>query len=157
MQHQEILTTVAGMEFEAHLPPFDDRLLGSVRDLAFLVWGEFDLDLQWRLSSMPNPMVLSASSSGHLLAFKCGYALTQTRYYSWLGAVHPDHRRQGLASRLTEMQHAWLAGRAYTAAETAADKDNTAMAALNLRHGFVPHGLRTEPQRIQILYAKQLP
>lgn len=154
---QALFTMDPDLDFETHLPPFSDALLNSVQALAFLVWGEFDLDLHWRLSNMPDPMVLSTCCGGELVAFKAGYAMTQAKYYSWLGAVHPDHRRRGLASRLTEMQHAWLVGRAYTTVETAADKDNTAMAQVNLRHGFVPHGVRTEPQRVQILYSKSLP
>ena len=46
-------------------------------------------------------------------AYKIGYAMTQTKYYSWLGGVRPDQRRQGLASELMERQHNWAAAQGY--------------------------------------------
>jgi hypothetical protein len=40
--------------------------------------------------------------------------------------------------------------------ETSTQRGNGAMAQLNLRHGFVVSGMRTETDRVQVLFAKAL-
>ena len=90
------------------------------------------------------------------MAFKLGYAMTQAKYYSWLGGVHPAARRQGLAALLMEKQHGWVASRGYRMIETSTDEDNVAMSRLNLAHGFEEAGWRQEPGRRQTLFIKAL-
>jgi ribosomal protein S18 acetylase RimI-like enzyme len=144
------------IEATLHSAPFGSNLIEDLAALGLLVFGESDLALAWRLSNMPDVSVFCARSQSRLVGFKAGYAMTERRYYSWLGGVHPDFRRRGIASALMDRQHAWLVERGYAVVETAANQENHAMAQANLRHGFSVCGLRTEPHRVQILYAKEL-
>lgn len=142
--------------YSLELPPFSPSLVAELAELCEAVFGLSDLDLQWRLGNMPCPSVFSATSGSQLVAFKAGYAMSQSKYYSWLGGVRPEFRRHGIASKLMESQHQWLQGWEYKCVETAANQENLAMCQLNLKHGFVVCGLRHEPHRVQVLFSKSL-
>jgi predicted GNAT superfamily acetyltransferase len=145
------------IEFRLVQPPFDSTAIEELVGLSSDVFGKSDASyVTWRMSHMPDFSVFCATSDGQLVGFKAGYALSERKYYSWLGGVHPDFRRRGIASELMVRQHRWLVQRGYSIVETAANQDNHAMAQANLRHGFSICGVRTEPQRIQILYSKLL-
>jgi len=144
------------IEVTLHSLPFGSALIEELAAIGSLVFGESDLDLAWRLSHMPEASVFCAGSQGRLVGFKAGYAMTERKYYSWLGGVHPDFRRRGIASVLMDRQHRWLVERGYAVVETAANQENHAMAQANLRRGFSVCGVRTEPHRVQILYSKEL-
>jgi predicted GNAT superfamily acetyltransferase len=138
-------------------PPFEARLLQSLLDLSAGVFGQSNpAYVTWRIANMPDVSLFGATEAGALIGFKLGYAMTQEKYYSWLGGVRADCRRRGIAAELMRRQHAWLAQRGYRVVETAADQDNHAMARANLRHGFSICGMRAEPTRTQILYLKML-
>jgi ribosomal protein S18 acetylase RimI-like enzyme len=143
--------------FGVELPPFDSGVVERLVALGAAVFGRSDPNyVVWRLTHMPDVSVFCASVDSRLVAFKAGYAVGERKYYSWLGGVHPDLRGQGIASALMDRQHRWLAERGYAVVETAVDQENTAMAQANLRHGFSVCGVRTEPQRVQILFSKAL-
>ena len=44
---------------------------------------------------MPEASVFCARAGAALVGFKAGYAVAERKYCSWLGAVHPQWRRQG--------------------------------------------------------------
>ena len=145
------------IEFGLHLPPFASGLIEELVALSLRVFGQLaPRYVTWRLAHMPDVSAFCATSAGQLVGFKAGYAMTELKYYSWLGGVHPDFRRRGIASELMERQHRWLVQRGYAMVETAVNQENLAMAQANLRHGFSVCGVRTDPQRIQILYSKVL-
>lgn len=105
---------------------------------------------------MPNASAVCAYIGDELIGFKLGYAMTQTKYYSWLGGVHASARRAGVASKLLELQHHWLRESGYITVETSANQENASMAQLNLKNGFHVCGTRIEPHRVQVLFAKVL-
>lgn len=145
------------IEFGLHLPPFDSGLIEELVALSLRVFGQLEPRyITWRLAHMPDVSVFYATSAGQLVGFKAGYAMTERKYYSWLGGVHPDFRRRRIASELIDRQHRWLVQRGYAIVETAVNRENLAMAQANLRHGFSVCGIRTDPQRTQILYSKVL-
>ena len=92
--------------------------------------------LNWRLESMPDVTVFTIFNEDRLIGYKAGYATAYDRYYSWLGAVHPDHTRKGIARRLMQAQHDWLTASRFTLLETQVAKSNDAMLDLNLSSGF---------------------
>ena len=121
--------------------PFAEPFVAELLALAERVFGAHDgTELRWKLGRMPDVTVHAGYERDEqrdtLVAFKLGYAATPERYYSWLGGVDPRGRRQGIARRLMEAQHAWARARGYRAVETGALVDNTAMLALNLQFGF---------------------
>jgi GNAT superfamily N-acetyltransferase len=144
------------LEYTLHLPPFDPDLIEQLAALCSRVFGPSEIDLGWRLSQMPDASTFCAASAGRFVGFKAGYAMSQRKYYSWLGGVDPEFRRLGIASALMERQHEWVAQRGYSIVETASNQENRAMAQANLRHGFSVCGVRTEPHRVQILFSKSL-
>lgn len=152
-----INSTLTDINFRLQLPPYSAEFVEELVALNNLIFRDIDPNyVRWRLDNMPHTSTFYAESASGLTAYKIGYAMTQTKYYSWLGGVHPDHRREGLASELMKRQHNWAAEQGYQLIETSANKENVAMARLNLSHGFTICGTRAEPDRIQVLYLKIL-
>jgi predicted GNAT superfamily acetyltransferase len=81
-------------------------------------------------------LVLARFANGSLAGFKLGYRRGATLLYSWLGAVHPDARRQGVAAELMRRQHEWARSQGYTEIDTQTRAANNAMIILNLKSGF---------------------
>ena len=143
------------IDYSLHTAPFDDAFVERLEGLAHAVFGE-TIPLAWRLASMPDVSVFVAARDGTPVGFKIGYAMTESKFYSWLGGVDPAHRAQGVASELARRQHRWTAGRGYRLVETSTDVGNHAMTRLNLRQGFAICGTRNEPRRLQVLFIKTL-
>lgn len=140
------------------LPPFSPAFVDRLTYLSHRVFGTEDADrIRWRLRHMPDVSVFVADdATRRSVGFKAGYAVSERKYYSWLGGVDPDWRRRGVADALMRRQHHWLAERGYGEVETAANQDNPAMTAVNLRHGFRVAGLRVNIDNTQILFLKTL-
>jgi len=52
-----------------------------------------------------NPLLLVAYNGNDPIGFKLGYEIPATKtFFSWLGGVHSDHRRQGIANSLLALQ-----------------------------------------------------
>jgi len=58
-------------------------------------------------------------------------------------AVHPDHRRRGIARALTEKSLAYIRGRGYSSSWLQVDADNTSAQALYTSFGFSEQARRT--------------
>lgn len=71
-----------------------------------------------------------------LAGFKFGHAISSKRYISWLGGVHPDFQRLGIAGELMRRQHEWLSHKTYVGVETTTANNNHAMIQLNIKSGF---------------------
>ena len=80
------------IEYSLSAAPFDPRFVQALAALNESVFAAPKPDLDWRLGHMPMASVACASVAGRLLGFKAGYAVSRTRYYSWLGGVHADGR-----------------------------------------------------------------
>jgi ribosomal protein S18 acetylase RimI-like enzyme len=61
-----------------------------------------------RLRGLPKRLLLVALEDDRVVGFKFGYQERPGRFYSWLGGVHPDFRRRGIASQLMRRQHRLL-------------------------------------------------
>ena len=77
-----------------------------------------------------------ASMGGALVGFKVGRSNDPRMFESWVGGVHPDARRQGIASQLAAMQEAWCRARGFQFIQTETAHDNQAMLMANLKRGF---------------------
>ena len=142
--------------YSLHQAPFDASLIEEVTQLARAVFAEPTLALAWRLSAMPEATAVLARDGDRLVGFKLGYAMTESRYYSWLGGVDPAARGGGVARQLMRRQHRWLAEKGCAQVETSTDQGNAAMARINLQEGFAVCGTRSMPGRVQVLYLKLL-
>ena len=121
--------------------PFDMAFIDQFVGLSEIAFGNATEEswingLNWRLENMPDVTVFTMFEGELLIGYKAGYATANDRYYSWLGAVHPDHTRKGIARRLMQAQHDWLTASRFTLLETQVAKVNNAMLDLNLSSGF---------------------
>jgi len=68
-------------------------------------------EVQNRIAGSPH-LVLAAYVDGKPAGFKIGYERDH-KFYSWLGAIHPDYRRTGIGSGLAEYQENWAKNNGY--------------------------------------------
>ena len=129
------------MDIQLHQASFDPAFTTQFISLSKIAFGTDAAEswingLNWRLTNMPDVTVFAMFDDDNLIGYKAGYATAFDRYYSWLGAVHPDFQRQGIARRLMQAQHDWLTASRFTLLETQVAKVNNAMLDLNLSSGF---------------------
>lgn len=144
------------IEYAAHFAPLSPSLIAEIAALGEEIFEPPPIDYAWRLTRMPEVSAFWARYEGRLVGFKLGYAMAERRYYSWLGAVHPEFRRQGIATRLARLQHEWLARQGYAAVETSSREDNAAMAEVNQRCGFATIGRKFASHGAQVLWERRL-
>lgn len=98
-----------------------------------------------RLPHIADPCLIIARLADQTLAgFKLGYRRGTTTFYSWLGGVHPDCRRRGIARELMNRQHDWARSQGYEFIETRTRAANNAMLVINLGAGFRICGFETD-------------
>ena len=132
--------------------PHDGPLLSSLLELLSLVFNNKSADehlaeLQYQQARTPLQLWLALQDE-RVVGFKIGYERKPGHYYSWLGAVSPQHRGQGVAAELMRQQHAWCRVQGYERIRTQTYNRWRAMLILNLRFDFSvigtvqgPHGL----------------
>ncbi|MBC3381450.1 GNAT family N-acetyltransferase [Serratia fonticola] len=69
-------------------------------------------DLQQRIGDNPSHGLI-AEIDGQAVGFKLGYQTAPGEFYSWLGAVLPDFRRQGIAQTMLAEQERWARSQGY--------------------------------------------
>lgn len=100
--------------------------------------------IQGELAVRPKFLILVASHGGRVVGFKIGYQDRKWRFYSWLGGVDPDYRKQGIASELMRRQHEWCKEQGYEVIRTQTKNKWRSMLILNLRHGMDIVGTYTD-------------
>lgn len=114
----------------------------------------FDKDKKKYQSS---PLCLVAYDNEKPIAFKIGYKLSDSVFYSWLGGVLPSYRNQGLAKLLMQKQHEQLKSAGYHFVRTSSRNKFKSMLILNLKMGFDITGTQLKkPNDLSILLEKEL-
>lgn len=89
--------------------------------------------------------------------FKLGYEKEPSVFYSWLGGVHPNYQKRGIASKLMEAQHEEIRARGYQKVRTYSRNVKKEMLILNLKFGFdVISTFVDEKNRHKIVLEKML-
>ena len=83
-----------------------------------------------------NLLALVAMEDGVVTGFKFGYEQEDGTFYSWLGGVHPEYQRRGIANSLMTRQHVLVKELGYTAIRTYSRNEKMGMLILNLQSGF---------------------
>lgn len=89
-------------------------------------------------------LVSVAYAGSTLVGFKIGHRERAHRLRSWLGGVHPDWRRRGIARTLMRAQHDWCRRRGFTTVRTVTSNQYKPMLLLNLLTGFDIIGVRCD-------------
>lgn len=80
-------------------------------------------------------LILVAESEGRMVGFKVGYE-RDGYWYSWLGGVHADFRRQGIANLLADAQDAWAQAKGYPHVTCKTRNYNQTMLVWAIKRGF---------------------
>ncbi len=82
-------------------------------------------------------LALVAEKGEELLGFKVGYQSdTPEVFYSWMGGVRPEFRRNGIADALADYQESWMKGKGFKSVFFKTRNRFPAMIAFGLRRGF---------------------
>lgn len=102
-------------------------------------------------------IVLALDENDLAVGFKIGYRQDPDTFYSWLGGVLPDYRRQGIAVQMMQRQHDWARQEGYRFIQTKTLNRWHDMMILNLRHGFSITGTYVgKDGRLRIILEKEL-
>ncbi|VEB97895.1 Glutathione transferase fosA [Cedecea lapagei] len=92
-------------------------------------------DLQARLSTNQSSSLI-ACVNGVPAGFKLGYALGETEFYSWLGGVLPEYRRDGVAQALLAAQEKWAVEQGYRTLTVKTRNKFRGMLIMLLKNGY---------------------
>jgi GNAT superfamily N-acetyltransferase len=110
-----------------------------------------------RLKHQYRILVCFCLDEDNLVAYKIGYESRPKYFESWMGAVEPVHRRNGIARQLLTLQHQWCIDNDYRFITTISDASNRAMLILNLQEGFIISGtLNDRGENHQVLLQKEI-
>ena len=106
-----------------------------------------------------HPKLYSVLAYDHkvLIGFKIGYPTDVKTFYSWVGGIHPEYRRQGIATNLAGLQEAHARTDGYTTLKTKSMNRFKFMMILNLKRGFnITQFYTNEKGQTKIVFEKQL-
>ncbi|MEO3682437.1 GNAT family N-acetyltransferase [Shewanella vesiculosa] len=109
------------LEVDAQIPEFDGRTTAS--------------KLMAKLTGKAH-LILIASHNMKPIAYKIGYEISNTEFYSWLGGVDPNYRKQGVATKLREQQELWALNHGYSAISVKSMNQYQAMLQLLISSGY---------------------
>lgn len=113
----------------------DAFLLDSIVELHTEIFGAAD-NLINKMENKSQLLVITAMSGEKVIGYKIGYALDDTKFYSWLGGVDTDFREFGIGSTLMEKQHQYLREKGYSVVQTKTMNKWRSMLILNIKNGF---------------------
>src|SRR5690606_8468521 len=104
----------------------------------------------------PRLATVTCHVDGELVGFKMGFRRGPGQFHSWLGGVHGNWRRGGIATELMVRQHRWCADQGYQVIRTITVQAFAAMFALNLAHGFEVVGTMSSGRGLKLVMEKGL-
>ena len=113
----------------------EDQVVNGLVTLHQSIFGASD-DLITKMASKPEILIDMAMADSRVIGYKIGYELDPHTFYSWLGGVDPEYRKQGIAAELMKRQHHTLKELRYTVVQTKTMNKWRSMLILNIRNGF---------------------
>ncbi len=119
------------------------------RDVAFF---------ERRFRSRCNILNLIAEVDGRPVGFSSGFELKPNTWFNWLVGVLPDYRRAGIASQLTEAEHAWALDHGYEYARMECQNEHRPVMQMAVTLGYDVVGLRFDNDRHTnlVIFEKEL-
>lgn len=137
--------------------PLDVITMSGLRELALLVFKPENVDeLLGEIAGKPHILTHLAFYGDLLIGFKTGFDEKPGSFYSWLGAVHPEYRRRGVASELMRLQHESLRASGHSEVITITRNKWREMLILNIKVGFQIVGTYTDGGEAKIMLHKSL-
>lgn len=93
-------------------------------------------ELEKQLKTKFNILILTVTYNKDLIAYKIGFERSQRVYYSWIGGVDPNFRKQGIAKELMNIQHEEVKNLKYQVVQTVTSNQFKSMIVLNIKSGF---------------------
>lgn len=81
-------------------------------------------------------LILVASHDEKTIAYKIGYEVSDTEFYSWLGGVIPKYRKKGVATKLREKQESWALNHGYSTISVKSMNRYRAMLQMLISYGY---------------------
>ena len=113
----------------------EDQVVNGLVTLHQSIFGASD-DLITKMASKPEILIDMAMADSRVIGYKIGYELDPHTFYSWLGGVDPEYRKQGIAAELMKRQHHTLKELRYTVVQTKTMNKWRSMLILNIKNGF---------------------
>ena len=83
-------------------------------------------------------LILTAYVNNEIAGFKVGYDRFQDdSFYSWMGGVLPEYRKQGVAEQLADHQEKWAKENGYNSIKLKTRKKHEAMIVFSSKRGFI--------------------
>lgn len=110
-----------------------------------------------RIHQKEDLLIVLCDYQNQLVAFKIGYRYNSTTFYSWVGGVLPQYRRNGIAKKLAELQEQKVKAQGYQAIRTKSMNRFKSMMILNLKNGFDIKSVYTnEVGQTKVVFEKTL-
>ncbi|MBW3111522.1 GNAT family N-acetyltransferase [Bacillus sp. MCCB 382] len=113
----------------------ENQVVNGLVTLHQSIFGASD-DLITNMASKPEILIDMAMDDSTVIGYKIGYELDPHTFYSWLGGVDPEYRKQGIAAELMKRQHHTLKELRYTVVQTKTMNKWRSMLILNIKNGF---------------------
>jgi predicted GNAT superfamily acetyltransferase len=122
------------------------------------IFEDYKLDFfKDRIHQKEDLLIVLCYYQNQLVAFKIGYRYNNRTFYSWVGGVLPQYRRNGIAKKLAELQEQEVKVQGYQAIRTKSMNRFKSMMILNLKNGFDIKSVYTnEVGQTKIVFEKTL-
>ena len=113
------------------------ELLDEILEVYKSIFDDYKLDFfKSRIHEKEDLLIILCYTSDQLVGFKIGYRYNETTFYSWVGGVLPDSRKQGIAKQLAKLQEEKVIAKGYSKMRTKSMNRFKPMMILNLKNGF---------------------
>lgn len=115
----------------------DNKLLQEILVVYKAVFDDYKLDFfKNRIGEKKDVLMALCYAHAKLVGFKIGYRHNDTTFYSWVGGVLPEYRKQGIAKTLATLQKEHIVKKGYSRLRTKSTNKFKPMMILNLKNGF---------------------
>ncbi|CAL2080286.1 hypothetical protein [Tenacibaculum sp. 190524A05c] len=110
-----------------------------------------------RISTKEDVVSIIAYKNEVPVGFKIGYRYNESTFYSWVGGVLLNHRKEGIAKKLAATQESIAKEKVYTKLRTKSMNRFKPMLILNLKNGFdIVQVYTNEKGQQKIVFEKEI-
>lgn len=110
-----------------------------------------------RISEAVNLLTVLALHQNKIVGFKVGFQIAPKKFYSWIGGVAENFRKQGIAAELMKRQHDWCVKNGFEKIQTKTQNRFKSMLILNIKSGFdVVEVYKDKHNELKIVLEKNL-